>query len=132
MGAQQSEMRLDKWLWAARFFKTRGLAQAAVHGGRVHLNQQRVRPSRSIKPGDVVSVTKGPYCFTVTVVALARQRGPAAAAAAMYQEHADSVETRERIREERALQRSINSAPETRPDKRDRRRIVQFTRRRES
>ncbi|MGB5248651.1 MAG: S4 domain-containing protein [Gammaproteobacteria bacterium] len=132
MSKKESEMRLDKWLWAARFFKTRSLAQTAVQGGTVHLNQQRVRPSRIIKPGDEVSITKGPYCFTVTVLSLQRQRGPASAAAAMYREHEDSVQARERIREERALQRSIKSGPDARPDKRERRRIVQFTRRRDS
>ncbi len=131
MMAEQTQVRLDKWLWAARFFKTRGLAQAAISGGRVHLNGQRVKPSHGVKTGDEISVSKGPYRFDLTVVALARRRGSATLAATLYEEHAESRTARDALREERALQRSITAGPEARPDKRARRQIVRFTRRRE-
>lgn len=131
MTAEQTPVRLDKWLWAARFFKTRGLAQAAISGGRVHLNGQRVKPSHGVKSGDEISVTKGPFRFDLTVVALARRRGSATVAATLFEEHAESRAARDALREERALQRSITAGPEARPDKRARRQIVRFTRRRE-
>ena len=131
MKSEQAQMRLDKWLWAARFFKTRGLAQSAINGGKVHVKGQRVKPSHAVRPGDELSVSKGPFRFIVTVVALARQRGPASVAANLYEEHPESKAARDRLREERALQRSLKSGPESRPDKRARRQIVRFTRRRE-
>jgi ribosome-associated heat shock protein Hsp15 len=125
-------VRLDKWLWAARFFKTRGLAQEAIAGGKVHLNGQRAKPSRAVQPGDRIEVTKEPYRFAVSVLAVAGRRGPAREAAKLYEESPASIAERERLREERRLQRSLVRGPERRPDKRARRHIIRFTRRRES
>jgi len=128
---ENRSVRLDKWLWAARFFKTRGLAQGAIEGGRVHLNGQRVKPSRPVQCGDSLEVTKGPYRFIIDVVGVTDRRGPAREAVKLYEESPASIAERERIREERRLQRSLTLGPERRPDKRDRRRIVRFTRRKE-
>jgi ribosome-associated heat shock protein Hsp15 len=115
--------RIDKWLWAARFFKTRGGATEAVAGGRVLLNGIRVKPSKEVRPSDVVEVNVGQTRWTVVVTALADKRGSASAAAALYEETPASAAARE----ERALQRRL-AAPlgadlGMRPTKRDRRRL---------
>ncbi|HUP96800.1 MAG TPA: S4 domain-containing protein [Usitatibacter sp.] len=83
-------MRLDKWLWAARFFKTRTLAVEAIEGGRVSVNGDRAKPAKELKPGDAVSVRRPPFEFAVVVKALSDKRGPAAIAAALYQETEES------------------------------------------
>jgi ribosome-associated heat shock protein Hsp15 len=126
------EVRLDKWLWAARFFKTRGLAREAVTGGKVHLNGQRTKPSRSVKIGDSVDISRGHYRYQVTVDALGERRGPAREAAKMYTESEESVASRTAMAEELALRRrAAPIPPAARPDKRSRRRIIRFTRKRE-
>jgi len=120
--------RLDKWLWAARFYKTRSLAVEAINGGKVHLNNNRVKPSRTIKPDDVLTISKPPYEFEITVLGLASRRGPAPEAQLLYQESAASQQKREQLREQ------IKSEPlgfrheKGRPSKRDRRHIIKFTR----
>lgn len=119
-------VRIDKWLWAARFFKTRSLATKAVSGGHVHLGGNRVKPARTIQVGDQLTVRKGPMEFAVTVLALSERRGPAAMARTLYEESEESIDRREREREERRLIRSPAVRPEGRPDKRDRRKIRQF------
>ncbi|MBY0397904.1 MAG: hypothetical protein K2X91_15735, partial [Thermoleophilia bacterium] len=96
-------VRLDKWLWAARFFKTRTLATEAVQGGRVHVDGVRAKPARPVRVGEVVEITAGGTAWTVVVRALADKRGPATRAAALYEETPESVERRERRREERRL-----------------------------
>ena len=125
-------VRLDRWLWAARFFKTRGRAQEAISGGKVHLNGLRVKPSRAVRPGDRLSITRGLERFDVTVLALSERRGPAKVAATLFEESAESIERRVRSREERALQRRVAPIPPAgRPDKRARRHIIRFIRKRE-
>lgn len=124
----RDQVRLDKWLWAARFFKTRALAAEAVSGGHVHVNEQRVKPARAVREGDEVSVTKGPFEFRVTVTALSARRGPAAQAQTLYEEHADSIAARAAVAEQRRVAAAAMPAPSHRPDKRQRRRIVRFTR----
>jgi ribosome-associated heat shock protein Hsp15 len=89
------QARVDKWLWAARFFRTRSAATEAVLGGRVHVNEVRVKPAKEVRVGDTIQVTVGPEKRTVEVVALAEKRGPAAAAAALYRESAESISARE-------------------------------------
>lgn len=116
--------RLDKWLWAARFYKTRPLAVAAIRGGHVHLNGARAKPASAVRPGDRLSLSKGPYRWQLTVRALAERRGPAAAAQALYSEDPASVEQRARQRE--ACRLAAPPTPTRRPDKRQRRRIIRF------
>src|SRR3954471_10148907 len=94
-------VRIDKWLWAARFFKTRSLATDAVAGGRVHVNDARVKPAKEVKVGDVVEITVGALRRTVHVTAVADRRGSAKVAATLYRETPASVEARERFVVER-------------------------------
>lgn len=120
-------MRLDRWLWAARFFKTRGLAREAIAGGRVHLNGLRVKPAHALRAGDRLQISRNEERFEVLVVALAERRGPAGEARKLYEESEASLASRE-------LQRQLRSdlsgtrPPAARPGKRDRRRIIRFTR----
>jgi len=133
-GAQNAErIRLDKWLWAARFFKTRALAADAVKGGRVELNGKRSKPARIICIGDRLSVRKPPFVHDLQVLSVSPRRGPPTEAAAMYRETPSSRELRERVaaqlRSESVFSRG---APSGRPTKRDRRRIVRFQRQEDS
>ena len=117
-------VRIDRWLWAARFTKTRGLATEAVVGGRVRLNSERVKPAKDVRPGDVVEVRIGETRFTVVVRGVAEKRGPARVAAALYEETAESVTAREREAQERRLSRPPGAGlGGPRPTKQDRRRI---------
>ena len=113
-------VRIDKWLWAARFFKTRSAATEAVAGGHVHVAGNRVKPSRELRVGETVEVVQGRARRTVVVAALADRRGPAAVAATLYEETADSLEAREGLRLERQLTQPIFGA---RPTKLERRRL---------
>jgi ribosome-associated heat shock protein Hsp15 len=117
------QARVDKWLWAARFFRTRSAATEAVLGGRVHVNEVRVKPAKEVRVGDTIQVTVGPEKRTVEVVALAEKRGPAAAAAALYTESAESISAREKDALERRLARPPGSDLGARPTKLDRRRL---------
>ena len=116
--------RLDKWLWAARFFKTRPLAVEAINGGHVHVNEERVKPSRNVRPGDQILITKGFESWMVTVRGLNEQRRPAPEARLLYEESAHHREQREAIMEERRLH-GVNM-PVRKPNKRERRLIDQF------
>jgi ribosome-associated heat shock protein Hsp15 len=117
------DVRIDKWLWAARFFKTRSLATDAVAGGRVHVNDARVKPAREVHVGDTVDITIGGLRRTVVVQALSDKRGPAPAAQALYVETPESVERRERHLAERKLARPLGADLGARPTKLDRRRL---------
>jgi ribosome-associated heat shock protein Hsp15 len=114
-------VRIDKWLWAARFFKTRSMAQQAVRGGHVEVNGRAVKPSRAISVGDRLRITRGETVFELRVDALSERRGPAAQARTLYTESEDSVRRREQRAEQRRLQQ--RDGPDRRPDKRERRRI---------
>jgi ribosome-associated heat shock protein Hsp15 len=116
-------VRVDKWLWAARFYKNRSLATSAVLGGRVHVNGERVKPSKSIHVGDVLEITKGTERWIVDVVQLADRRGPAAEAQALYQEHAEARARREQEAVERRFARAAGSDLGVRPTKQARRRL---------
>ena len=116
-------MRIDKWLWAARFFKTRSLATEAVAGGKVHVNDARVKPARELHLGDTVDITIGGLRRTVVVQGLAEKRGPAATAQALYAETPESVERREQHIAERKLARPLGADLGARPTKLDRRRL---------
>ena len=124
-------IRLDKWLWAARFFKTRALAAEAVDGGRAHLNGERVKRSKAVKVGDEIRVRLGPYEHRVAVKLLSERRGPAAVATTMYDELPESRAEREALVERRRLEIAAGAADPGRPSKRDRRQIHQLRGRRE-
>ncbi|MEO5329420.1 MAG: S4 domain-containing protein [Magnetococcus sp. THC-1_WYH] len=89
--------RIDKWLWAARFFKTRGLASDAVAGGLVHVNAMRVKPAKTVKPGDILQIQRDQQFMAVVILALPFRRGPAKEAVLLYEETAESLEERQRI-----------------------------------
>src|SRR5690349_25013192 len=97
---QGTGVRLDKWLWAARFFKTRSLATEAVNGGKVELNGLRPKPSKDVKIGDQLRVRLGPFVHAITIRALSERRGPAAVAAQLYEESAESIAARQPLREQ--------------------------------
>ncbi|SEQ32455.1 ribosome-associated heat shock protein Hsp15 [Ectothiorhodospira magna] len=119
-------MRIDKWLWAARFFKTRPLAAEAVNGGHVHVNGQRVKPSRQIRTGDQLRITCQSAVWDVEVMALNDRRRPAAEARTLYQESRASQVRREEEAEARRLARLAAPHTDHRPDRRDRRHIRRF------
>jgi ribosome-associated heat shock protein Hsp15 len=114
-------MRIDKWLWAARFFRTRGLAQDAIDAGRVRVGDERVKVARTLKVGETVSVRIGEVERVVVVRGLSEERGPAPVAQRLYEETADSVAAREAARERRRLEAEPARGIEGRPTKRDRR-----------
>jgi len=128
--SQDGKVRLDKWLWAARFFKTRALATEAIKGGHVHLNGVRAKPSRGVVVGDELKIRKAGQEFVVTVKALSDRRGPATVAQMLYEESEESRQAREALSELRRLERLAagGGRPERRPDKRGRRHIIRFTR----
>ena len=119
-------MRLDKWLWCARLYKTRAGAVEAVKAGRVRQDGNRLKPSRPVSPGETFSVRRGPYTWTLTVRALAPRRLPAAAAAALYEETRESAEAREAVKARLQLDKARNPAASGRPTKRERRKLIRF------
>jgi ribosome-associated heat shock protein Hsp15 len=122
-------VRLDKWLWAARFYKTRTLAAEAVAGGKVQVNGDRAKPARPLAAGDEVRVRQGPYEHRVVVRELSERRGPASVAARLYEETAESREAREKLAVQLKTLHSAFVTPAARPTKRDRREIERFKRR---
>ena len=119
-----ASVRIDRWLWAARFFKTRAAATEAVLGGRVRLNGERVKPAKHVQPADIVEVKVGEARWTITVLEVAGKRGSARIAAALFEESAESMAERRRGAEERRLSRPSGAvAGGPRPTKQDRRRI---------
>ena len=120
-------MRLDKWLWAARFFKTRSLATQAIDHGQVKLNGERIKPAREIRPGDRLVIHIGEFDWTLTVNALSMQRGPAPVAQRLYNEDPASHARRQQQVSERKLAASPAASIKGRPTKRDRRQIHRFT-----
>ncbi len=116
-------VRLDKWLWAARFFKTRTLAQAAIEGGKVHLNGSRTKPGHAIGEGAVLEIRAGLELYEVEVVALADKRGPASVARGLYRETEESRERRERDALARKAAAMATPVREGKPDRYQRRRI---------
>jgi ribosome-associated heat shock protein Hsp15 len=121
-------IRLDKWLWAARFFKTRSMAAQAITGGKVHLNGNRVKAARSVSVGDQLSITIGFMEFHITVLAVSGYRRPAKEAVLLYIESDESIRLRAEQREIRRMANVGYAAPVKKPSKRDRRKIKSFTR----
>jgi ribosome-associated heat shock protein Hsp15 len=129
MASETEEIRIDKWLWAARFFKTRGLAAEAVSGGKVHLNGKRAKPSHRIHIGDSLTIHRGQFEYEITIDGMSRQRRSAPEASLLYQESEESKTKRQtlaaQLREER---KHLGPTSQGRPSKRERRQIVHFTR----
>jgi ribosome-associated heat shock protein Hsp15 len=130
MADQESntEIRLDKWLWAARFFKTRSLAAEAVGGGKISINGDRAKPSRVVRRGDKLAIRRGPYEWVVTVKDVSRLRGPAAQAQQLYEETEESMRKREAAIAQSKLERPPEFDSPGRPSKKDRRAIARWTR----
>ncbi len=125
---QKESVRIDKWLWAARFFKTRSLAAKAVNGGKVHLNGKRVKAAKNVVVDDSMTITIGIVEFHITILALSARRGPASSARLLYEESEESRNKRQEQRELRKMARAGFSSPSRKPDKRDRRKIREFIR----
>lgn len=123
-----AKMRIDKWLWCARFFKTRSLATQAVESGKVKLDAQRIKPAREISPGSHLTIQIGEFLWEIDVLALSSHRGPAPVAQALYRE----AETSQMRRQQQMLEHQANREPlahiKGRPTKRDRRQIKRFER----
>ena len=123
---EEAQVRLDKWLWAARFFKTRSIAREAVSGGKVQLNSNRAKPGRTLSIGDELRIQRGEEEFLITVAELSGSRGPAAVARSLYEESEENRVIREKLAEDRKLERELNASGERRPDKRQRRNLIRF------
>ncbi len=119
-------MRIDKWLWAARFFKTRSIASRACELGRIDFNGQPAKPARDIKPGDMLRIKNDSGEFHIEILELSEMRGPAPVAQTLYRETEESREARRKAAEERKLMPRVESFPGGRPTKRDRRAIRQI------
>ena len=121
-----ASVRIDKWLWAARFFKTRSQAARACELGRIQSNGQPAKPAREVRIGDMLQVTNEGGDFQVEVLGLSEVRGPASVAQTLYRETEASRELRLKVAAERRAMKQFEQLPAGRPDKRDRRRIIQF------
>ncbi|PSH04680.1 MAG: RNA-binding protein [Acidobacteria bacterium] len=119
-------VRIDKWLWAARFFKTRSLAARACELGRIQLNSHPVKPARDLHIGDMLRVTNDSGEFQIEVLLLSDVRGPAPVAQTLYRETEESRELRLKLAAERKATMNFEPAPQNRPSKRDRREIIRF------
>lgn len=127
MTDSEGRTRLDKWLWAARFFRTRAVASSAVTGGKVHLNGQRVKSSRAVRIDDCYVISRGQDRLEVVVLALSEQRGSAKIAQSLYAETEASVNRRAREAEQRKLAAMLKPVSDRRPNKQERRKIRQFS-----
>ncbi len=123
-----TSVRIDKWLWAARFFKTRTLAKQAIEGGKVQLNGQRIKPSKEVEPGLTLTLKHGWDEKQVVIQALSDKRGPAPVAQALYLETEESIQKREKAATERKLAGAAVARPATKPNSKQRRHIHRFKR----
>lgn len=124
----EEKVRIDKWLWAARFFKTRSMATQAVNGGHIQVNGSRVKPARTIQVGDALLIRRGQAEFDVVVLELSAKRGPAVQARTLYQETEESALRRTQDAEKRRMGEPAGLSPARRPDKRERKKIRKFLR----
>ena len=125
---ETTRVRLDKWLWAARFFKTRAVAVDAIDSGKVEVNGERAKRAKQLQAGDSVRIRIGPYHHLVTVLALSERRGPASVAATLYEENADSRKAREALQIQMKAAQSASGYLPGRPTKKDRRDIEKVRR----
>jgi ribosome-associated heat shock protein Hsp15 len=121
-----TSVRMDRWLWAARFFKTRGLAARACELGRIQFNGQPAKAAREVRTGDILRVTNDRGDFQVEVLLLSEIRGPASVAQTLYRETEASCELRQKLAAERKAMKQFEESPTGKPSKRDLRRIIQF------
>jgi ribosome-associated heat shock protein Hsp15 len=129
LSAEDKRIRLDKWLWAARFYKTRALAAAAASGGKIDLNGDHAKPAKAVKAGDRLALRIGAYEWDITVATLSERRGPASEAQKLYTETQQSLEMRTaKAAQLRAERQSMPNYAKGRPTKRERRNIIKFTR----
>ncbi|WP_113907186.1 ribosome-associated heat shock protein Hsp15 [Aliidiomarina celeris] len=119
-------VRLDKWLWAARFFKTRALSRSTIQAGKVHYNGQRTKPAKTVEIGAEIELPKGYDRMTVVVIALSEKRGNATQAATLYEETPTSIAKREANAAARKANALYNPHPDQRPDKKQRRELIKF------
>jgi len=119
-------IRLDKWLWCARFYKTRNIAANALKTGKVTANGERAKPSKAVKPGDSLDIRKGPYHYVITVLELAKSRKSAAGAALLYEESPESISKRESLATQLKAEATLMPTTKGRPSKKDRRSIIKF------
>jgi ribosome-associated heat shock protein Hsp15 len=126
---ETTRVRLDKWLWAARFFKTRGLAVDAIDGGKVEVNGERAKRAKQLQAGDSVRIRIGPYHHLIKVLALSERRGPASVAATLYEENAEGRKAREALQLQMKAAQSASGYTPGRPTKKDRRDIEKVRRR---
>jgi len=126
MHDDESTVRIDKWLWAARFFKTRALAKTAVETGKVLWEGNKTKPSKQMEIGVEITIKRNEYTWVVKVKKLSQRRGPATQALTLYEETAESIAQREAVRLERSQNKAIGFSPAKRPSKRDRRLIKRF------
>ena len=126
--SDSSRVRIDKWLWATRFYKTRSLAADAVEGGKAQVNGERVKPAKMLKVGDSLSIRNGHFAWEVTVLALGERRGSASEAARLFSESDQSKKERGEKSALLKIERQSNPFPGGRPTKRQRRQIIRFTR----
>lgn len=129
LSTEDKRMRLDKWLWAARFYKTRAMAATAASGGKIDLNGDRAKPAKAVKAGDRMALRVGAYEWDITIAALADRRGPASEAQALYTETQQSRLARTEIAAQLRAERQSNPVyAKGRPTKKERRNIIKFTR----
>ena len=119
-------IRLDKWLWCARFYKTRSIAADALKTGKITANGERAKPSKSVKPGDMLNIRKGPYRYAITVLELAKSRQSAAGASLLYEESSESISDRELLASQLKAEAALTPSTKGRPSKKDRRSIIKF------
>lgn len=124
---EEKRLRIDKWLWAARFYKTRSLAADAVEGGKVQVNGERVKPAKVLKAGDTLAIRNGHFAWQITVLALSERRGSATEASKLYSESDQSRREREEKSALLKIERQSNPFPGGRPTKKARRQIIKFT-----
>ena len=122
----QEKLRVDRWLWAARFFKTRSLAKSAIENGKIEQNGNRIKASKEIAQGDLLSVRRGDTVQVVRVLALTDKRGSATIAQGLYEETEQSILEREIVTEKKKIIRAGYSSPKSKPSKKDRRKITEL------
>ena len=119
-------MRLDKWLWCARFYKTRGLAAEAIKTGKIKIKGDRVKPARMIRTGEELLIRRGPYTFQIVIISLTKQRRSAAEAALLFEENAESIATRVITAKQLQANNAMSTRTKGRPSKRERRSLTKF------